>query len=74
MPTAAPGHPVTAYVLCTDLAFRLLLVQAAGLGSWHLPGGVVEAGESPLDAARREFREELGLNADLQGDDLFAVE
>ncbi|MFJ6213932.1 NUDIX domain-containing protein [Streptomyces sp. NPDC092296] len=71
---AAPGHPVTTYVLCTDPVFRLLIVQAAGLGTWHLPGGVVEAGESPLAAARREFREELGLSVDLQGDDLLSVE
>ncbi|MFD7584169.1 NUDIX domain-containing protein [Kitasatospora sp. NPDC059811] len=70
----APGHPVTSYVLCTDPASRLLIVQATGLGSWHLPGGVVEAGESPLDAALRETREELGIVLDIRSDDLFGVE
>ncbi|MFJ5230740.1 NUDIX domain-containing protein [Kitasatospora sp. NPDC088391] len=50
----APGHPVTSYVLCADPASRLLIVQAAGSGAWQLPGGVVEAGESPLDAVLRE--------------------
>ncbi|WP_406089737.1 NUDIX domain-containing protein [Kitasatospora purpeofusca] len=74
MPQPAPGHPVTSYVLFTDTASRLLIVQAAGLDSWHLPGGVVEVGESPLDAARREVREELGLLPNLRDDDLFAVE
>lgn len=27
---------------------------------WELPGGTVEAGESALEAAMREFREEIG--------------
>jgi len=31
------------------------------LGAWSIPKGVFEAGEEPLDAARREFREETGL-------------
>ncbi|GGQ68121.1 NUDIX domain-containing protein [Kitasatospora griseola] len=70
----APAHPVTSYVLCTDPASRLLLVQAAGAGTWHLPGGVMEIGESPLETARRETREELGLTLDLLADDLLGVE
>ncbi|MGW4804117.1 NUDIX domain-containing protein [Kitasatospora sp. NPDC004272] len=65
---------MTSYVLCTDPASRLLIVQAAGIGTWHLPGGVVEVGESPLDAVRREAREELSLKLDLLPDDLLGVE
>lgn len=32
-------------------------------GSWSIPKGLVEAGESPLDAAVREFGEEVGVPA-----------
>ena len=28
---------------------------------WHLPGGTIEADESPVVGCRRELREELGL-------------
>jgi ADP-ribose pyrophosphatase YjhB (NUDIX family) len=33
-------------------------------GRWHIPGGHVEAGESPLDAAVREAREEVGVRVE----------
>jgi 8-oxo-dGTP pyrophosphatase MutT (NUDIX family) len=43
----------------------LLTLRAAGLrahrGQWALPGGRCDAGETPVDAALRELREELGL-------------
>ncbi|WP_019143606.1 NUDIX domain-containing protein [Aeromicrobium massiliense] len=32
-------------------------------GAWSFPKGVVEPGEKPLDAARRELTEELGVPA-----------
>jgi 8-oxo-dGTP pyrophosphatase MutT (NUDIX family) len=52
----------------------LILRSAADPGRWQLPGGLVEAGESPLDAVRREAREEIGLELDVRETDLMAVE
>src|SRR5512140_3326658 len=36
------------------------------LGAWSIPKGEYESDEEPLEAAKREFREETGLEA--QGD------
>ena len=40
---------------------RLLLVQHLRDGRWGTPGGAIEPGESPAEAAQRELREETGL-------------
>ena len=47
-----------------DTAGRLLLIQRGHdphRGLWSLPGGRIEAGESPEEAVVREVREETGL-------------
>jgi predicted NUDIX family NTP pyrophosphohydrolase len=32
-------------------------------GAWSIPKGEIESGERPIDVARREFQEELGVAA-----------
>ncbi|WP_219413793.1 NUDIX domain-containing protein [Pseudonocardia nigra] len=52
---------VAADVLIRDGAGRVLLVDPTYKEGWDLPGGMVEANESPQSGALRELDEELGL-------------
>ena len=40
---------------------RVLVIEHRRLGTWLPIGGELEAGETPLEAAHRELREETGL-------------
>ncbi|GAA2565234.1 hypothetical protein GCM10010435_42420 [Winogradskya consettensis] len=62
---AGPENPLGAevWVFDADLS-RVLLVRNPWRG-WVPPGGKVELGETPREAARREVREETGQDVDL---------
>ncbi|HEX6469288.1 MAG TPA: NUDIX hydrolase [Streptosporangiaceae bacterium] len=72
MPDAAfyaslPRTRGAASALLLDERGRILLVKPTYKEGWFLPGGVIEAGESPLTACVRECVEELGLVPVLDG-------
>jgi 8-oxo-dGTP pyrophosphatase MutT (NUDIX family) len=58
------ARPQTNGVKCvlTDGQKVLLVRHTYGRRDWDLPGGSVKSGESPADTARREMREELGVD------------
>lgn len=59
-----PIPAVTAII--TNTSDEILLVYRnimPGKYRWALPGGFIELGESPMEAARRELKEETGLLA-----------
>jgi 8-oxo-dGTP diphosphatase len=56
-----PRKRVSADMLLRDEHGHVLLVDPQYKPDWDLPGGMAEANEAPVEAARREIREELGL-------------
>ncbi|MER5210590.1 NUDIX hydrolase [Streptomyces sp. NPDC002838] len=59
---AKMAHPrMAAGALFFDADGHVLMVEPTYKDYWDIPGGYVETGESPLQAASREVREELGI-------------
>ncbi len=63
MPSVAPPTRMSSGVVVVSLLerkVRFLLLRA--YRNWDFPKGIVEPGESPIDAAIREVREETTLD------------
>ena len=54
-----------AFAIICDENRRVLLCHRRDIDAWNLPGGRVEEGEAPWDAAIRETREEVGLEVEV---------
>ena len=61
--TADPDFVVSAVVI-RDALGRVLVVRKRGTSRFMLPGGKIEAGETPAHAAVRELHEEVGAELD----------
>ena len=57
----------TATLICIKNNQILLIKRAfePSKGEWSLPGGFIELGETPEDAAKRELKEETNLNGEV---------
>jgi ADP-ribose pyrophosphatase len=60
-------HPGSAVMMAVDEKERILLVKQFRLPAekdlWEIPAGRIDPGEKPLQAAKRELREETGYQA-----------
>jgi 8-oxo-dGTP diphosphatase len=69
-----PEHPLVGVGGLIHRDGKILLIKRKfepNKGRWSLPGGLMEIGEDPEGAARREVREEIGIEVKVEG--LFQV-
>jgi ADP-ribose pyrophosphatase YjhB (NUDIX family) len=65
---ATPSFHVGAICVVEQPDGQILLVrQSYRRGGWGFPGGLLRRREEPADGARRELREELGIDVELDG-------
>jgi len=70
----APTFTVGAICVVERDDGALLLLRQSYRNRWGLPGGLLEKGEEPPDAARRECAEEVGLDIDVAGEPAVVVD
>lgn len=57
----------SANVVVTDDAGRVLVIHRTDNGNWALPGGALDLGESLVQTAVREVKEETGIDCEVTG-------
>jgi 8-oxo-dGTP diphosphatase len=65
-----PEHPLVGVAAVVLRDERVLLVKrgkSPGKGEWSLPGGLVELGETVIQALHRELSEELSVKVEILG-------
>ncbi len=72
--TVAPSYTLGAQARVVRSDGRVLLVKAAYRWSWGMPGGLMDPGEGPAEAAIRETAEETGLAIELIGEPVIVLE
>ena len=72
--TADPVHVTASAIVVSDDGQRVLLHEHKRLKLWLQPGGHIDDGETPWDAAVREATEETGLPATLGAQELLHVD
>ena len=72
--TVAPSYTLGAQARVVRSDGRVLLVKAAYRWSWGMPGGLMDPGEGPAEAAIRETAEETGLEIELIGEPVIVLE
>ena len=60
------NHVVSCAALVTNDEGKILLVKSP-LRGWEYPGGLIEPGETFVEALRREVREEAGVEIEVTG-------
>ena len=68
-PEAPPPNSLvpSANVVVTDDAGWILMIHRTDNGNWAIPGGAMDLGESLVDCAVRETREETGIECEVTG-------
>lgn len=65
-PTPTRIVPGVSVAVVND-AGKLLMIRRTDNDQWAIPGGAQEVGETPLQAAHREVREETGITCEIIG-------
>lgn len=72
--TLAPSFTVGAMCFIERDDGRILLVRHVYRHRWGVPGGLLDRGEDAAAGARREVREEVGLDVELRGEPRVVVD